>query len=115
MATMKVTGNELRVRFAAWERPFVWRAKLDVPLTAIRGVQRVDRALRLTRGGRVGLLISGVMKSGRWGFGAGTRQLVSVRRGVPALRIALSRAETGYDELLISVADADRLAEVIRA
>ncbi len=115
MATMKVTGNELRVRFAAWERPFVWRAKLDVPLSAIRGVSRVERALRLTRGGRVGMLISGLIKVGRWGIGTGTRQLVSVKRNVPTLRIALSRAETGYDELLISVADADRLAEAIRA
>jgi len=30
------------------------------------------------------------------------------------LRITLDRTATGYDELLISTKDADRLAEVIR-
>jgi hypothetical protein len=114
MATMKVRGSELRVRFAAWERPIVWRAGLDVPLTAIRSVERVEDALGRTRGGRVAFLISGVVKVGRWGLGTGTRQLVSVRRKAPTLRITLDRTVTGYDELLISTKDADRLAEVIR-
>lgn len=115
MATVKVVGNELRVRFSRVERAAVWRATLDVPLTAVRGVERIDNALSRTRGGRVGLLISGVVKIGRWGLGTGTRQLVSVKRGVPALRITLDRTVTGFDELLISTTDADRLAEAIRA
>ena len=114
MATMEVRGNELRVRFAAWERPFMWRAGLVVPVTAVRGVERVEDALGRARGGRMGFLVGGVVKVGRWGLGTGVRQLVSVKRKVPALRITLDRTATGYDELLISTKDADRLAEVIR-
>jgi hypothetical protein len=115
MATMKVVGHELRVRFSAAERLIVWRGTLVVPLTAVRGVERIDKALRRTRGGRRGLLVSGVVKVGIWGTGAGVRQLVSVKRSVPALRITLDRTVTGFDELLISTHDADRLAEAIGA
>jgi hypothetical protein len=115
MATMKVNGNELRVEFAAWERLATWRGSLVVPLTAVRGVERIDQALRRTRGGRRGLLVSGVVKVGIWGLGAGVRQLVSVKRKVPALRITLDRTVTGFDELLISTTDADRVAEAIGA
>jgi hypothetical protein len=115
MATMRVIGNELRVEFATWERLMMLRGNLVVPLTAVRGVERVDKALRRTRGGRRGLLVSGVVKVGIWGLGAGVRQLVSVTRGAPALRITLDRTVTGFDELLISTTDADRVAEAIGA
>jgi hypothetical protein len=115
MATMEVVGHELRVRFSDWERLAVWRAEFAVPLAAVRTVERVDQPVAHARGGRVGFLVSGVVKVGVWGLGTGVRQLVSVRRTVPALRITLDRSADGgrFNELLISVANADQLAELI--
>lgn len=117
MATMKVVGRELRVRFSRWERLAVRRAEVVVPLAAVRAIEHLGQPMAHTRGGRTGLLVSGVMKVGVWGLGAGVRQLVSVRRAVPALRITLDRQASGarFDELLISTADAARLAQSIRA
>lgn len=115
MATMAVVGRELRVRFSTWERLAVRRGKFVVPLVAVRSVERVDKPMAHTRGGRVGFLVSGVVRVGVWGLGTGMRQLVSVRRTVPALRITLDRTASGgrFDELLISVANAAEVAESI--
>jgi hypothetical protein len=117
MATMKVIDKELHVRFSVWERLAVWRAGLIVPLSAVRTVRCVDEPAGHTRGGRMGILVSGVVKVGIWGLGTGIRQLVSVRRSVPGLRITLDRAVSGgrFDELLISAKDAGRVAEAIRS
>jgi hypothetical protein len=115
MATMKVIDKELHLRFSAWERLAVWRAGLVVPLSAVRTVKCIDEPVGHTRGGRMGLLVSGVVKVGIWGLGTGIRQLVSVRRRVPGLRITLDRTVSGgrFDELLISTKDAGRVAEEI--
>jgi hypothetical protein len=88
---------------------------VTVPLSAVRRVECVDRPLAHTRGGRMGLLVSGVVKVGVWGLGTGRRQLVSVRRNVPALRVTVDRSVTGYDELLISTERAGEMAAAIRA
>ncbi|RQX17152.1 hypothetical protein DDE19_12460 [Micromonospora ureilytica] len=117
MATMKVIGNELHVRFSGWERPAVWRASLVVPLAAVRRIEGIDKPLGHVRGGRMGFLISGVVKVGVWGLGTGSLQLVSVRRNVGALRITLDRKVSGgrFEELLISTKSADKVAEEIGA
>jgi hypothetical protein len=115
MATMRVTGRELHVRFTRWERLMVRRHELVVPLAGVRKVERIEHPLRRTRGGRFGLVVTGVLKVGTWGVGTGVRQLVSVRRAVPALLITLDRSVTGgrFDELLISTTDAAQVAETI--
>lgn len=115
MARMKVVGGELRVKFSAWERLAVWRDEVVVPVSAIRAVEHVESAVGRARGGRAGVLISGVLKVGFWGLGTGVRQLVSVRRGVPALRVEVDRAGSGlhFDELLISTRDAAEVAEAL--
>ncbi|RSN13584.1 hypothetical protein DMC63_26795 [Streptomyces sp. WAC 05977] len=112
MATMDVTDGGVRVRFSAWERLAVWRDEVVVPRAAIKAVEYIDAPLRRTRGGRAGALISGVLKVGYWGLGAGVRQLVSVRRGVPGLWIAIDREAAGlpFDEVLVSVPNAAELA-----
>lgn len=117
MATMRVIGDELHVRFSVPERLAVWRSGVVVPLASVRRVDDLDDAVHHTRGGRIGFLISGVVKVGIWGLGTDTRQLVSVRRDVRALRITLDRAAAGipFDELLISTRDADSLAAEIGA
>jgi hypothetical protein len=115
MASVWVVGDELRVEFTAWERLAVRRDGLVVPLSAVRKAERVDKPLAHTRGGRIGVLISGVLKAGVWGIGTGVRQLVSVQRQVPALRVVLDRGHYGgrFDELLISTANADELVGAI--
>ena len=115
MATVDVVGRGLRVRFSWWERFAVMRGEVVVPLAAVRLIEHVERPLARTRGGRAGFLVSGVMKVGVWGFGKGVRQLVSVRRTVPALRVTLDRPTSGlrFDELLISTTEAALLAKSI--
>ncbi|WP_406630309.1 hypothetical protein [Amycolatopsis sp. WGS_07] len=113
MATAEIVGDGLRVRFARWERLAVWREEVTVPLARIRTAEPVGNALARTRGGRIGLLVSGVLKVGVWGLGTGTRQLVSVRRSAPALRIAVDGGEFG--ELLLSLPDPAGLADAIKA
>ncbi|WP_037357798.1 hypothetical protein [Amycolatopsis orientalis] len=113
MAKAEIVRDRLRVRFAWWERLAVWRAEITVPLARIRTAETVDDPLARTRGGRAGILVSGVCKVGIWGLGTGTRQLVSVRRSKPALRIVLDGGKVG--ELLLSLPDAAGLAEAIEA
>lgn len=115
MATVTLGASELRVRFSWWERLALRRAGMAVPLGAVRAVECVGEPLSLTRGGRFGVIVSGFVKIGVWGFGTGSRQLVSVRRGRPALRIRLDRAAAGgrFDELLLGVRDAERIVDAI--
>ncbi len=114
MAKVDVAG-ELRVRFSAWERLAVWRDEVVVPLAAIKAVELVEEPVARARGGRAGVLVSGVLKVGFWGLGTGVRQLVSVRRGVPALRVEVDRAASGLscDELLISARNAAEAADAL--
>lgn len=115
MANIDIAGGEVRVRFSDWERLAVWRSEVVVPVAAIRDVEYVEEPVGRARGGRAGVLISGVLKVGFWGLGTGVRQLVSVRRGVPALRVGIDRAAAGlhFDELLISVRNAAELADAL--
>jgi hypothetical protein len=114
MARVEERGSGVVVRFEGWEPLFTGRAQLEVPFGAIRDVAVVENGLRATRGGRAGLLVTGVRKIGRWGLGVGLRQLVSVRRGQPALHLRLDRGVTGYDEVLVSLADAAAVAAGLR-
>ncbi|MEV7549324.1 hypothetical protein AB0N89_06845 [Amycolatopsis sp. NPDC089917] len=112
MATIDIADGGVRVRFSAWERLAVWRDEAVVPQAAIKAVELVDEPVGRARGGRAGVLVSGVLKVGYWGLGTGVRQLVSVRRGVPGLRIAIDRQAAGlpFDEVLVSVGNAAELA-----
>lgn len=106
MATITRRDDGVVVRFEGWEPLFTRRARLEIPRDAIREAAVVLRPLRGTSGARVGLTVTGLRKIGRWGLGVGRRQLVSVRRGEPAVRLVLDREVTGYDEVLVSVTDA---------
>jgi hypothetical protein len=114
MARIEERSGAVVVRFEGWEPLFTGRRTLAVPFAAIRGVDVVDNALRGTRGARSGLLVTGFRKIGRWGIGVGLRQLVSVRRGEPALRLLMDREVTGYDEALIGLPDAAAVAAGLR-
>jgi hypothetical protein len=115
MARIEERSGAVVVRFEGWEPLFTGRTQLEIPSPAIRRVDVVDNGLRATRGGRAGLLVTGVRKIGRWGIGVGLRQLVSVRRREPTLRLALDREITGYDEVLVSLPNAAAVAADLRA
>jgi hypothetical protein len=111
VAEVRIDDVQVTIEPAWWEQPFLaGRSRIEVPAGAVRGVEVVERAV--TRGVRSGLVVTGLVKVGRWGIGTGQRQLVIVRRGVPVLRLLVDRSVTGYDEMLISTPDAARLAAV---
>lgn len=121
MAHVRIDGDGVTVELSWWERPFAGsRSRLVVPCGSVVRAECVERptAPAATPGGRAGLVIAGVLKIGRWGIGTGRHRFVSVRRGLPALRLVLddrASGELGYHELLISTPDARRLAGAVPA
>ncbi|SCL72541.1 hypothetical protein [Micromonospora peucetia] len=114
MATTTLTPGHLHIRFTAAERMWTRRQQLTVPLTAVRDVTTVAEPLRLARGARSGLTVSGFVKIGTWGIFGGPRQLVSARAGQPGLHLTVDRTATGYDEILLSDPTAPTIAAAIR-
>ncbi|MBG0832456.1 alpha/beta fold hydrolase [Planomonospora sp. ID67723] len=113
MATMTVTGGELVLTLGRGEKTAGLRGDIRVPLAAVRGVAVVEDALTGARGLRApGLAVPGRVRIGTWRR-PGSRAFVAVRRGVPAVRVALSG--TRYDELLVGDEHAPELAGRIRA
>jgi len=121
MGTVHVDEHAVTVTLSAFEKLFCGgRSRLVVPLADIRAAERVDRPTRasVTGIGRAGLVVTGVLKLGRWGIGTPTSRFVSVRRWVPALRVVVDdgfREQLGYHEILISTPDVDRITEVLAA
>ncbi|MEU0569388.1 hypothetical protein ABZ297_28985 [Nonomuraea sp. NPDC005983] len=107
----------ITIEFGPWERLFTGRARHTVPLTAVRQAAATGQPLRVPRGPRKGLTVSGHTKIGVWGVFGGPRQLVAVHRHLPGLHLLLDRASSGdeFDEVVVSVPDAERLAEAVRA
>ena len=112
MATVQLTTDSLTVRLTRGEKIAGLHRDLTVPLSAVTGVEVVPDALSAVRGVRApGLAVPG-RRIGTW-RGRGTRRLVSVRRGQPAVRLHL----TGqcWDELLVSTPAAQSLADRLAA
>ncbi|AUS79525.1 hypothetical protein C1701_15515 [Actinoalloteichus sp. AHMU CJ021] len=109
---MTVSDDEVVVRFNAAEVPLVARRVVTIPLSAIRDVTVVEKSLSTKGARRAGMFVTGVMKVGMWGTGTGIQQLVSVRRGTPALRIILDKYDAGLriDEVMVSTPDAPSVA-----
>ena len=104
MASVMVTGDLLDIRFTSWERLWIGRERLVLPVAAVRHAVRVDDPLRLARGARRGYTVTGFAKIGIWGLFGGPRQLVAARRGEPGLHLVLDRAAAGgeFDEVVLS-------------
>ncbi|ANY09534.1 hypothetical protein [Pseudonocardia sp. HH130630-07] len=115
MASVHVDDTAVTVVLSRVESWFCGgRSRLVVPLSEVRSVERVDRPTRAsaTGIGRAGLAVTGVVKLGRWGIGSPVNRFVSVRRWTPALRVVVGetyRPQLGYHEILVSVADPDRV------
>lgn len=113
MATLSTTSDTLTLRLTRAEKVWGLVRDVEVPLDAV-GEVRVERdAVAAVAGVRApGLGLPG-RKVGTWRRELGHRCLVSVRRGVPAVRVVLEGQR--LDELLVSVPDATEVAERIRS
>ncbi|MEV6557529.1 hypothetical protein AB0M22_17555 [Nocardia sp. NPDC051756] len=115
MAAVYVDQETVRIELGWWERIFAGqRKRLIVPVASVLEARRVDRPTKYsaTPGGRAGVVVTGVVKIGRWGIGTRTSVFVSVRRSIPALRLTLDKSaaeELGYDVILVSTPQVDRL------
>ena len=107
MATVDRSGDVLQVRLSAPEKVAGLLRDVEVPVASVRRATVEADALGAVRGVRApGLALPGRVKIGTWrGHG---RTLVAVRRGVPALRLELTRGP--YDAVLVSTPDAAALA-----
>ncbi len=114
MAMITVT-DVIDIRFTAWERFFIRRERLAIPVAAVRHASLVAEPLRLARGGRRGIAVSGFLKVGVWGLFGGPRQLVAARRGEPGVHLVLDRPAAGgeFDEIVLSDPAAAGIADAI--
>ena len=99
MTTVTADSTRLRLDFPGWESLVVRRDRLEIPMDALRDV-------RVEPGWTSEML-------GIFRHPSGLRRLVSMRRGMPLLRVGVDRAATGFDELLLSAPDAARLAATL--
>ena len=115
MASITVTDDFVDVRFTAWERLWIGRERLAIPVAAVRHASVVAEPLRLARGGRRGITVSGFLKIGVWGLFRSPRQLVAARRGEPGLHLVLARSAAGgeFDEIVLSDPAGARLADTV--
>jgi hypothetical protein len=109
MSTIHLSDDTLTIRLGPLTKLAGLLRDQVVPLTAVTAVEVVADGLAAARGLRApGLALPGLRKVGTW-RGRGTRRLVDVRRGQPALRLQLRGQR--YDELLLGHDDASALAD----
>ncbi|MDR5700946.1 hypothetical protein [Agromyces aerolatus] len=105
----------LHVQFPGWETQMVGRETFTASEDSIRGANAEAGWSSEILGYRSGLVVSGFRKVGVFTHPAGLRRLVSMKRGLPLLRVAVDRHATGFDELMISTPDAHAIAGAIHA
>lgn len=110
MVAMQRVGYAVQVRPTGFERIAGLLPPLDVPLTAVEGVEVEPDAMAAVRGFRLGFSVPGVAKVGRFSR-RGELDYVSVRRGQPAVRVHLTGQH--FRTLLVGSDDADRLASTL--
>lgn len=115
MTHVSFTATGLHVHFPRWEAAMTWRRTFSVAPEAIISAQAEEGWSSEILGFRSGLAVSGFRKVGVFRHPSGVKRLVSMKRGLPLLRVAVDRDTTGFDELLLSTADAPALADAIRA
>lgn len=115
MTHISIEPHQIRIAFPGWESLMTRRGTVTVPLTALRGVQVEPGWTTEVLGLRSGLVVSGFRKVGTFRHPSGTHRLVSMRRGLPLLRLAVDRTATGFDEMLLSTPDAAAIADGLHA
>ena len=107
MATAFLSDDCLKVSFALWEKALGLVRDAQIPLRCVHSVCVVPDGYSVPRGIRApGLAVPGRVKVGTW-RGRG-RQLVSVRRGQPALHLRV--VEAGFSDVIIGMDGAESLA-----
>jgi hypothetical protein len=115
MTQVRHLHDELRIDFQGWEAIMAGRSALVVPAASVLDARATAGWSYEVLGARSGLVISGFRKVGTFTHPDGTRRLVSMKRGLPLLRVRVRRETTGFDELLISTPDAEAIADALRA
>jgi len=109
MTQVTITPTSIDVRFTTMEKIAGLMRDQEVDRRHIAAVTVAPNGLAAARGIRApGLGLPGLRKIGRWRR-HGTRTLVSVRRGQPALSIRLAGGP--YAHMLLSTSDAQALAD----
>lgn len=101
------------IHFPGWEAAMAGRGFLHVPTGTIHSARAEAGWTPEILGMRSGLVVSGYRKLGTFTHPSGTRRLVSMKRGMPLLRLGTVRSATGFDELLLSTHDAERIARAV--
>ena len=111
MTTIRVDDAALHVDFPGWEAWMAGRSSYTVDRRAITRVELLPGWSSEVLGLRSGFVVSGSIKLGTFRHPSGMHRLVAMRRGLPLLRIGLTGRAAGeeFDELLVSVGDADRV------
>jgi hypothetical protein len=110
MVALTRVGTTIEVRPTTAERALGLLPPLDVPLTAVEGIEVDPDPLRSVGGFRLGFALPGVRKIGRFAR-RGELDYVSVRRGQPAVRLHLTGQH--FRTLLLGTDEADRLASTL--
>ena len=110
MVALQRVGLTVQVRPTRFERIAGLLPPLDVPVTAVEGVEVEPHALAAVHGFRLGYSLPGVRKVGRFSR-RGELDYVAVRRGQPAVRVHLTGQH--FRTLLVGTDDADRLASTL--
>lgn len=108
-------SSGLDIYFPGWEAAMAGRNHLHVPAQTILFMRAEAGWTSEVLGMRSGLVVSGYRKLGTFTHPSGVRRLVSMKRGMPLLRLQTNRNEIGFDEILLSARDADRIARDIHA
>lgn len=112
MTRIDADDELVTIRFARHEKLLGILRDVTIPRACVAAATVPRHPMREVRGWRVGLGLPGVIALGTWRR-RGRKQLVSVRRGMPAIRLWLRDA--AYDEAIISTPDAERLRETLHA
>lgn len=108
MSTIDVSTRTVSVRFSPWEKIAGLVTNIDIPRDVIVSADWVDNGLDAVRGLRApGLGLPGTLLIGTWRR-PGSRTLVAVRRGEPALVMRLRGQR--YDQVIVSTQEAEAFA-----
>jgi hypothetical protein len=114
MAKLIVDGPDLVVRLSPLEKLGALHRDVRVPLRAVRSVEAEPHPWEAVRGVRLaGTGIAGVVVLGTRYF-TNARDFVALVARRPAVRVELSD-ESPYEQLLVSVRDAESSVAAIRA
>lgn len=112
MTQVRFEDGRLAVEFPGWESLMTGRRSFAVPAEAIARVEVLDGWTSEVLGFRSGLVVSGYRKVATYVHPSGMRRLVSMKRGIPLLRIGMHSRDAGhgFDELLLSAPDGHVIA-----